>query len=78
MLRYIALLLALVLSVGVCGLTGGFAGLDWLWLLPVSFIGSLLALLVLFAVTVIVVSTGVNTKKEQTDWLGSVCSPKTC
>ncbi len=49
MLRYIALALALLAAVGICFCVGGFAEFAWLWILPVSFAGSLLAMgIVLF------------------------------
>ena len=35
---------AVLISVGICGLTGAFAGLMWLWLLPVCFLGAFLVL----------------------------------
>lgn len=66
MLRYVALLLALVLAIGICVLFGGFAGWDWIWILPVSFLGTLLAMLVLLVLTVLLASAVVDTKKEQT------------
>lgn len=51
MTRYVALFLALIMAFGICGGAGGFADLSWLWLLPVGFVGSLLALaLALFLV----------------------------
>ena len=66
MLRYIALALAVILAVGICAAVGGFAALDWLWILPVSFLGSLLAMLLLLALTAIIAGALVDTEKEQT------------
>ncbi len=65
MLRYIALVLALVLAVGICAGAGGFAGLDWLWILPVSFVGSLLGMLVLLFLTALIAFAPVDTEKPQ-------------
>ena len=65
MLRYIALVLALVLAVGICTGVGGFAGLDWLWILPVGFVGSLLGMLVLLFLTALIAFTPVDTEKPQ-------------
>ena len=51
MTRYIALVLALLAAVGICAGVGGFGDFSWLWILPVSFVGSLIVLaLVLFLV----------------------------
>lgn len=65
MLRYIALVLALVLAIGICAGTGGFAGLDWLWILPVGFLGSLLGMAVLLFLTALIASAVVDTEKPQ-------------
>ena len=65
MLRYIALVLALLLAVGICAGTGGFAGLGWLWILPVSFLGSLLGMVVLLFLTALIASAVVDTEKPQ-------------
>ena len=35
------------MAAGLCCLTGAFAGLSWLWILPLGFLGSLLGLVVL-------------------------------
>lgn len=48
MVRCIALLLAAVLAFFCCAAGGGFAGLSWLWLLPLSFLGCMLGLGILF------------------------------
>jgi len=65
MLRYIALVLAVILAVGICAAVGGFAALDWLWILPVSFVGSLLGMLVLLFLTALIALCPVNTEKPQ-------------
>ena len=45
MLLKIILLLSILISLGICFLTGSFAALGWLWVLPVSFLGAFLVLL---------------------------------
>ena len=45
MLLKIILLLSILISLGICFLTGSFAALGWLWVLPVSFLGAFLILL---------------------------------
>ena len=65
MLRYIALALALILAVGICAATGGFLSLNWLWILPVSFLGSLLGMALLLFLTAVIASAVVDTEKRQ-------------
>lgn len=48
MVRYILLAAALLAAIILCIGTGGFVDLHWLWILPVSFIGCLIGLIVLF------------------------------
>jgi len=57
----VSALAALVVCVGA----GGFASLRWLWLLPVSFAGVFLSLLVLTFLLVLVMSLAVDMKKRQ-------------
>ena len=64
-MRYILLILALILAVTVCCLTGGFAGLGWLWILPLAFLGSFLTLAVILFLTLWISCTLVNTEKTQ-------------
>ncbi len=64
-MRYIALIVALVLALGLCFAFGGFAGMAWLWLLPVCFLGSILGLAVLFFALLLVLSALVDTEKPQ-------------
>ena len=64
-MRYIALILALVLAVIICFAAGGFAGFTWLWLLPVGFLGSLLAMAVVLFLTLWISCALVNTQKPQ-------------
>ena len=44
MVRYIALALALLAAIGICAGVGGFANLQWLWILPVCFLAGILIL----------------------------------
>ena len=44
MLLGIVLALSLLIAGAVCLLTGGFTGLGWLWILPVSFLGAFVVL----------------------------------
>ena len=44
MLLGIVLAASLLIAAAVCLLTGGFAGLAWLWILPMSFLGAFLVL----------------------------------
>ena len=44
MLLGIVLALSLLIAGAVCLLTGGFTGLGWLWVLPVSFLGAFIVL----------------------------------
>ena len=44
MLLGIVLALSLLIAGAVCLLTGGFTGLGWLWILPVSFLGAFIVL----------------------------------
>ena len=65
MTRYIALTLALLMAVGICAGTGGFADLSWLWVLPVSFVGSLLGLLLAFFLVLWLSCVAVDVEKPQ-------------
>ena len=65
MTRYIALLLALLMAVGICTGTGGFADLSWLWILPVGFVGSLLGLGIVFFLVLWISCLVVDTEKPQ-------------
>lgn len=65
MVRYIVLLLALVLAVGICAGVGGFAGYAWLWLLPVGFAAGFLAIALVIFLTLWISCLLVNTKKPQ-------------
>ena len=64
MISYIALGLSMLIAVGICFVTG-VTGAGWLWALPVSFIGSILGLAILFFLTLWISSLFVNTDKTQ-------------
>ncbi len=65
MLKNIGLVLSAVISALICALTGGFEGLAWLWILPVSFLGSLLALALLFFLVLWLSCAFVDIEKPQ-------------
>ena len=65
MTRYVSLLLALLAAVGICAGAGGFADYSWLWILPVSYVGSLLGLAVLFFLLLYGMCLFVNMEKPQ-------------
>lgn len=54
-----------VLAAVICGVTGSFANLSWLWALPVSFLGSFLGLLVLVFLFVWIACAFINLNKPQ-------------
>ena len=66
MTRYIALLLALLSAVGICLGVGGFGNVSWLWILPVSFLGSLVVLAAVLFLTLWISCALVDMEKEQT------------
>ena len=59
------ILLALAAAVGFCGAMGSFADLSWLWLLPVSFLCSVLGLVIIIFVILLVMCGVVDTNKPQ-------------
>lgn len=61
----IALALALLAAVGICIGSGGFAGLGWLWILPLSFLGVFLGLAAAFFLTLWIATLFVDTDKVQ-------------
>ena len=65
MVRYVALALALLAAIGICAGVGGFAGAQFLWVLPLSFLGSLLALAVAFFLVLWIASLLVDMNKPQ-------------
>ena len=64
-MRYIALALVLLVALGICAGTGGFAGLHWLWVLPLSFLGSVIGLAGLFFLTLWLSCLFVDVEKPQ-------------
>lgn len=65
MLKNIGLMLSALISGCICWLTGGFESLAWLWLLPVGFLGSLLALALLFFLVLWLSCAFVDIEKPQ-------------
>ena len=61
----IVAILAAVLSAVICVCTGSFSGLAWLWVLPVSWLGGFLGILLLAFLTVLVMCAFVDLDKEQ-------------
>ena len=59
------LLIAILSAVGVCFAAEAFSSLQWLWVLPVSFAGSFLSLLILTFLLVWVMSLAVKMEKPQ-------------
>lgn len=64
-MRYVVLLLALVIAVGICAGVGGFCTLDWLWVLPVSFLGSVVGLVALDFLVLMLACAFVDMSKPQ-------------
>ena len=58
--------LSAIFSAVICGAAGGFAGLGWLWLLPVGWLGSFLGILVLLFLLVLAMCAFVDLEKEET------------
>ena len=63
-IRIIAILSA-VFSALLCAFTGGFASLDWLWMLPVGWLGCFLGIIVLVFLLVLVMCAFVDLEKEE-------------
>ena len=64
-MRYIAMILALALAVLLCAAFGGFAGYGWLWLLPVCFVGAVVAILLVYFIFLCILGAAVDTEKPQ-------------
>lgn len=64
-MRYVVLLLALVIAVGICAGVGGFCTMDWLWVLPVSFLGSVVGLVALDFLVLMLACAFVDMNKPQ-------------
>ena len=65
MVRYIALALVLLTAVGICFAAGGFAGLSWLWQLPLCIIGSALGLAAVYFLILWIASALVDVEKPR-------------
>ena len=71
-------ILSVILAVIICSVGGGFAGLAWLWILPVGFVGSFLALALLAFLLLWFFCAIVRLDKEQENdskfyrWLASL------
>ncbi len=61
----VLILLAVISAVGICAGTGAFAGLCWLWQLPLSVLGCLLGLLIAVFLVLLIMCAGVDTEKPQ-------------
>ena len=59
------ILIAAIVSMILCVSTGAFAGLGWLWMLPVGWLGAFLGILVLAFLLVLVMSAVVDLEKEE-------------
>lgn len=64
-MRYVVLLLALAIAVGICAGVGGFCTMDWLWVLPVSFLGSVVGLVALDFLVLMLACAFVDMNKPQ-------------
>lgn len=65
MTRHIVLVLALIAALGICAGVGGFTDLSWLWILPVGFLGNLVALVAVFFLILWLACLFVDTDKPQ-------------
>ena len=64
-MRYGMLILSLLGSLGICLGTGSFAGLNWLWLLPLCFVGCFVVIFVLAFLILWIMCLIVDTEKPQ-------------
>ena len=58
-------LLAAILSAVICGCSGAFETLSWLWMLPAYWLGSLLGIILLIFLLVLLLCALVDPEKEQ-------------
>ena len=65
MLIVIFAVLSALSTVGICLATDAFAGMQWLWSLPLIFIGSFLLMVVLWLVMILIMTWCVNMEKEE-------------
>ena len=59
------LAISVLTAVGICVGTGAFDALGWLWVLPVSFVGAFLGLVVVLLVVALAMGAAVDMKKAQ-------------
>lgn len=59
------LAISLLTAVGICAGTGAFYTLSWLWVLPVSFAGAFLGLLLLLFLLMLIMAAAVDMEKPQ-------------
>ena len=57
--------IAAVISAAICGCTGSFGSLAWLWVLPVGWLGAFLGILVLAFLLVLAMCSVVDLEKEE-------------
>ncbi len=65
MLLTLIYILCALFALGVCALAGGFAGLGWLWLLPVGFLGGFLLCLIVCVLLVWIPSLFIDPEQPQ-------------
>lgn len=65
MFKNVGLILSAVIAAVVCALTGAFESVSWLWLLPVAFLVSLLALALVFFLVLWLCCAFVDIEKPQ-------------
>ena len=65
MFKNVGLILSALIAAVVCTLTGGFENLNWLWIFPVGFLGSLLVLAALFFLVLWLSCAFVDIEKPQ-------------
>lgn len=65
MLILVFSLLSVLSTLAICLTTDAFSGMQWLWMLPVSFIGSFLLMIVLWLLMVLVMTWCVDMEKEE-------------
>ena len=56
---------SVLLAVVICSCSGGFSGMDWLWMFPVGFLGTFLVMGLITFLTVWIASAVVRTDREQ-------------
>ena len=65
MLLSLIAVLSLLIALGICLGSGAFLGLGWLWILPVGFLGSFLAITLLYFLFLLVLCKLVDPEKPQ-------------